>query len=59
MVDFTCQTTERSHIRIPAARCARVLRATLEEGAGNAGCFSRTHSLMCKWKKHMSVVTTG
>jgi hypothetical protein len=34
---------------------------TLEkrEGAGNAGCFSHTHSLMCEGRKHMSVVTTG
>jgi hypothetical protein len=25
------------------------------KGAGNAGCLSRTHSLMCEWRKHMSL----
>jgi hypothetical protein len=29
------------------------------EGAGNAGRVMRTHSLVCKNKKHTSVVTTG
>jgi hypothetical protein len=30
-----------------------------EEGAGNAGCSSHTHSLMYGWKKYMSLFTTG
>ncbi len=30
-----------------------------KEGAGNAGCFSHTHSPMYQWKKYMSVFTTG
>jgi hypothetical protein len=29
------------------------------EGAGNAGCAARTHSLACELKKHTSVVATG
>jgi len=29
------------------------------EGAGNAGCFGHTRSLVCENKKHTSIVTTG
>jgi hypothetical protein len=36
----------------------RIALAT-EEGAGNAGCFSHTHSLVCECKKHTSKFTTG
>jgi hypothetical protein len=46
----------------PAARSVRVFTATMAqktEGAGNAGCVVRTHSLACEMKKHTSVVTTG
>ena len=31
----------------------------IREGAGNAGCFSRTRSLVCERWKHTSIVTTG
>jgi hypothetical protein len=46
---------------VPAACRARVLpRIALEdEGTGNAGRVMRTRSLVCKNKKHTSVVTTG
>ena len=44
------------------ARSARVDPTDVsrrEEGAGNAGVFDCTRSLVCKWRKHTSVVTTG
>src|SRR5579872_4620057 len=31
----------------------------MREGAGNAGCFGHTRSLVCETKKHTSKVTTG
>src|SRR5260370_35014381 len=48
-------------LRVPAARCVRVLQEPFAqeiEGAGNAGAQC-TRSLACKCKKHTSVVTTG
>ena len=39
---------------------ARVMCGSLEEeGAGNAGCAARTHSLAWKNINHTSIVTTG
>jgi hypothetical protein len=47
---FSRRDVRPSHVRIALER---------EEGAGNAGCFSHTHSLMCGCKKHTSKFTTG
>src|SRR5882724_4291746 len=52
----------RTHPRILATRIAPELLGkspSKTEGAGNAGCAARTHSLACEMKKHTSVVTTG
>jgi hypothetical protein len=50
----------KTHLRIPAARCARVVPISSAQqrawGMPGAQC---TRSLACKMKKHTSVVTTG
>jgi len=47
---------------IPRPTCLSLASSTSferREGAGNAGCFSRTHSLMYEWTRYMSAVITG
>jgi hypothetical protein len=50
-----CQTATRLRSRgaIAPESCIACLPQKTE-GAGNARCFSRTHSLMCSGRKHMS-----
>src|ERR1700741_220726 len=48
---FECQRAKRVSARIPAAHFAsefcKEQRPQQEEGAGNTGCFSHTHGLVC------------
>jgi hypothetical protein len=55
---YSSNTTPRPR-GADSARVVHDFFAQKNEGAGKAGCAASTRSLVCKMKKHTSIVTTG